>query len=141
MDTAKKIILFAVGIILVVGFIAIGMSIFNKGRSSVNNTTSQFDSLTSQYDDVEYANLDGGTASGSEVVRLIQGLEKKDDGVTITVKTKADASSNGTTYSKTQKYEVTDKQNAGYINPSASFNAKVTKNTNGLVSNVTFTQK
>lgn len=152
MSTAKKILLFSVGLILVVGFVAIGLTIYNKGKTSVANTSAQYDNLVSQYDDVEYALYDGGTASGSEVVALCKALARKQDGVTIVVKTGKNTTGitfkYGTTDSEKATYEAnitaaeTKRANSDdYINPAASFSGKVEKDSNNIVTKVTFTQK
>jgi flagellar basal body-associated protein FliL len=148
MSTAKKILLFSVGLILVVGFVAIGLTIYNKGKTSVANTSAQYDNLVAQYDDVEYALYDGGTASGSEVLALCKALARKQDGVTIIVKTGMNKTTGISFKYGTDDYEsnitaaeTKKADSADYINPAASFTGKVTKDNNNIVTTVTFTQK
>lgn len=162
METAKKVLLFSVGIILTVGFIAIGMTIYNKARTSISNSSTQYDSIMGQFTDIEYNFYEGdrSTASGSEVIKLIKNM--KADGVCIYVKNGAYNSANGNSGSGV-KYEygaadcgytgnivsydsavrnIEDKtKNMFYINSSASFSCSVTRDANGTVSALTFTQK
>lgn len=150
METAKNILLFSVGIILTVGFIAIGMTIFNKSKTSISNTNAQYDSLVSQYSDIEYALYEntGSTASGSEVIKLIKNLD--DENITIYVKNGAylaDEKNDGapgvayTANSPTAK-TINDKTNTnGYINPMASFSCDLERDKNGCISSLTFTQR
>ncbi len=162
MDTAKKILLFSVGIILTVGFIAIGMSIYNKGRSSISNSTSQYDSIMGQFTDIEYSFYEGdrSTASGSELIKLIKNM--KADGTCIYVKNGAYNDANGgsgsgmkyeygandcgcsgntATYDNAVKYLEDKGKSLFYINPSASFSCSVSRDANGTVSTLVFSQK
>ncbi|MCQ2538267.1 MAG: hypothetical protein MJ124_07700 [Lachnospiraceae bacterium] len=154
METAKNILLFSVGIILTVGFVAIGMTIFNKSKTSISNTNAQYDSLVSQYSDIEYALYEntGSTASGSEVRKLIKGL-KEDDNIKIYVKNGAykqnhteDANQTGILFSygaKTIEEMDNKTKDSGdnYINPMASFSCELKRNSNGCIESLTFTQK
>ena len=151
METAKRILLFSVGIILTVGFIAIGMTIFNKSKTSISNTNAQYDSLVSQYSDIEYALYEstGSTASGSEVARLIKGLD--DDSISIYVKNGAylknnagSDSSEGVKYTYTSESRklINDKtESEHYINPMASFSCELKRDENGCIASLTFTQE
>ena len=151
MDTAKHILLFSVGIILTVGFIAIAMTIFNKSRTSISNTNAQYDSLVSQYSEIEYALYEnaGSTASGSEVSRLIKGLD--DDSIHIFVKNGAykesDAGKNGGagieySFGSESCKLINDRSKAeNYINPMASFSCELERDKNGCISKLTFTQE
>lgn len=152
METAKSILLFSVGIILTVGFVAIGMTIFNKSKTSISNTNAQYDSLVSQYSDIEYALYEntGSTASGSEVRKLIKGL-KADDNITIFVKngayklnTEAENYPNGIRYSyNSSTIDQMDSKSLtdNYINPMASFSCDLMRDENGCIESLTFTQK
>ncbi len=150
METAKSILLFSVGIILTVGFIAIGMTIFNKSKTSIANTNAQYDSLISQYSDIEYALYEntGSTASGSEVRKLIKGLQN--DGITIYVKNgeyitnHTDEKDKGVVYSYGSEATklINDKsEKENYINPMASFSCDLQRDGNGCIESITFTQK
>ncbi len=161
MDTAKKILLFSVGIILTVGFIAIGMNIYNKARASISNSTSQYDTIMGQLSDLEYSFYEGDrrTASGSELAKLIKNMKagtaviyvkngeytvvNGSSGVGVKYEYGANdcgLSGNTMTFESAVK-NMEDKSKAlFYINPSASFSCLVTRDSNGSVSTLTFTQ-
>ncbi|MCQ2538551.1 MAG: hypothetical protein MJ124_09145 [Lachnospiraceae bacterium] len=155
METAKKVLLFACGIILVVGFIALGFSLFNKGKTGVATATGNYDKVASKYDEVEYAIYDGSTASGAQVVEMIKNLPDRDDNVTIKVLTKANdgttptwlsfnyGNSTNRTASEALIGTATERRanNDDYINPTGTFDCVVKRDGNGIVLEVEFKQK
>ncbi len=164
MDIVKKILYFSVGIIMTVGFIVIGMSMYNKSKDTISSANAQYDGIIGRYADIEYALYEGEgtTASGTEVRDLICRL--KDDSITIYVKngsylknpsndeagvayncSKDGRCGYGNTYSityETAKQNMTDRsQSMFYINPNAIFLAGVERDENGMISALSFTQK
>ncbi len=161
MDTAKKILLFSVGIILTVGFIAIGMNIYNKARASISNSTSQYDTIMGQLSDLEYSFYEGDrrSASGAELIKLIKNM--KTGGAVIYVKNGEYSVANGSqgagvkyeygasdcgytgnsmSYDSILKNMEDKSKSMFYINPAASFSCQVTRDSNGTVNTLTFTQ-
>lgn len=137
---SKTIIKIVAGIIIVVGIVGISFGIYNTSRTSINSSVNQFNQLTAQYDNITYSQYENGTAKGEEIVRLITGLTTSGDGVSIVVKTKMDTA--GTTYSATGTTSVvTDKSSDKYINPNGMFDCAITRNNNGVITSITFTQK
>ncbi len=162
MEIVKKIIYFSVGIIMTVGFIAIGMSMYNRSKASIASANAQYDNMIAKYSDIEYSIYDGegGTASGTEVRELINGLT--DPAVSVYVKNgsyKKNASGDGVVYncaegkscgyddrnpvsfSDARKYMNDRSEGMYYINPDAVFAAEVCRNANGVISAVCFVQK
>ncbi|MBQ7637109.1 MAG: hypothetical protein IJS80_07345 [Lachnospiraceae bacterium] len=164
MDIVKKIIYFSVGIIMTVGFVVIGMSMYNKSKETIYAANSQYDDLMGHYSDIEYAMYDGSgnTASGGEIKSLINRLD--DENVTIYVKNGSFLKSQskdkeGVAYNcsagmvcgyddknminfEEAARNISDRSmSMYYINPNATFDAKLHRDENGIIDRLTFTQR
>ena len=164
MDTVKKIIYFAVGIIMTVGFIVIGMSIYNKSKDTIASANAQYDGIIARYSDIEYSVYDGSgtTASGAEVKGLISRLS--DSGITIYVKNgvylgSSEKDEDGVAYncgngaqcgygdknmvefSIASDYMNDRSRSMFYINSNATFDAEVHRNGNGIIDSLSFVQR
>ncbi len=124
-------------VIILVACVGIGLTMYvmNEGKEGTNKNMAQYTSLTSQYTDVEREKYDGMEVSGSEVVKVIKSeLEKSEISVEY-----------ATLASPTKTLAATDTINliatdAKYINPYGVFQGSVTKDANGVVTTLTFTQ-
>lgn len=155
MDSVKKILYFAVGIILTVSFIAIGFSIFDKTKTVISGSTAEYDAMIARYSNLSYAMYEGkgSTASGSEVKSLIEGLSN--DSLTIYVKNGAYKKSRegmdngaGIPYNcEANDFEeavlgMSDRSKSTcYINPNAVFDCEADRDSNGELCSITFTQR
>ena len=139
MSEGKKILIFAAGILLAIGLVGTTFLIYNNAKTSINSSINQYSNLTAQYDNLSYSQYENGTAKGDEIVRLINGLPTANDGVTIKVITKMDTT--GTEYNATNSTVETSSTSNKYINPNAVFNCSITRNANGVITVVTFTQR
>lgn len=152
MSTTKKAVLTAVGFLIAIAFALLMFNLYKKGETSINSAVSQYDDIVSEYADVKLAAFDNTTVDGSRIIDLIKDLDA-DSGYTITVKNGVNQQSgaekpNGITYSAGASSFATDKANMVkksmdecYINPNAAFDSVITKDQNGNVSNITFTQQ
>ena len=145
-STAKKYIMGVLGLILALGVCFTAVSIYKKADTATDNGMDQYDILLSQYGDSMYARYDGGSASGDEILSLLENM-RAEDGVSITV---INGSSTSTVYSYTTlnasgstqlKDAKTRSKTTTFINPNANFTSSVTKDANGVISGITFTQK
>lgn len=139
MKTSSKFLGAIVTLLIVVSICVIAVNLYNKGKSSANETVSQYDSVLSQYGDVQLANYDEGSASGSEITKLIKALSSSDGTYNITVITAMNTDGDKY-YTKTSNTVVESKKEADYINPSANFTSQVYRNGNGIITEVVFTQ-
>lgn len=140
MDNGTKLLLLAVAAIITCIVCGIAFYVTREGKSAVNTSTNQFNQMTTSYQEIDITMYDKLSVSGAEVKTIIE--ESSSDSVcNVTVKTLRD--SVGTTYTGTAN-ELLDgmtKGSAKYINPSANFLGSVTKDGNGLVTMLTFTQQ
>lgn len=153
MSNAVKFLLAAVSLIVVVLLAAFIINTMNKGRGSANQSLESYDNMISQFDDIKFSVYADSTTSGSDVINLLKNLNAS-DGVsvvvvnrtaTVTYTINATGALAGTTAAGGTTYDlsdVSDKTNAtAYINSLASFSGAVTRDANGAITTVTFTQQ
>ena len=136
---ATKILIIAGTIIIVCVIVALGFKMINEGRASAGSGINQFNSMTSEYSDVSLTNYDGANVLGSEVISLIKKAKEREYIFTINVKTKLGTKIeyHGTAPSPLS----TSPTSNDYINPNAQFLGVVTKNDNGIIIDISFTQE
>lgn len=144
MKISKEAIFTAAGILLTIAFVFLCVTIYKKGESSITESTSKYDSLAAQFGDAELVMYDNGTASGSDVLSLISGLDSS-KGYTIKVtngkdKTASYAYAANSTSLDTAIAKAKTKSDDNYINPYASFTSTLTRDGNGVVVSVEFKQ-
>ncbi len=166
MDSVKKILFFAVGLIMTVGFIAIGMQLFNKSKEMIEGTSEEYDNIVRNYEDANYELFDEAEeVSGNEIIRLIEELDY--DGIRIYVRngeysvkqdTTDENEEKGILYEKTSeaacgygsetvtyktavKYMKDQKKSLYYINPTGIFSVETVKDKNKIITEILFTQK
>ena len=150
MSEGKKMLAGAAGILLVIAMIFIGVMVYNKGESTVSESTSKFDTFVSQFGDAELVLFENGSASGSDVLNLVSGLDSS-SGYSVSVtngkaKVRSYAASGGLSSTGSTVglsaliAEAKDKTNDYYINPNATFTSSIKKDANGVVVEVIFTQ-
>lgn len=125
--------LVAVVIILIAGFVLIA---FSLGKGFFNKNVASASNMSNKANAQKYAMYDNSTVTGSDVITALN--SDLETGFTISVKTTGGTS---TTYTVSSVYNVTDPSNANYIEPTGSFKSVLTKNSNGTVTSITFTQQ
>lgn len=138
---------------VVLGCIFIGLCIygFYQMKSSFSSGMNQYNSVTMEYAELDKSLYDGMMVSGGEVIKAINKLIE-DEAVSVRVTTLSnkeneavgsgvDASDKSQVYKKNNGYKEDSKSSPNYINENASFEGKVTRNENGIISMVTFTQQ
>lgn len=143
MDIVKKIIVFAAGLVIVIGFVALGMGIYKKAKPVADNGASQISSiLDGLAPDWNSKFKDGGEYSGSVVMQALEDLVL-DGNIDITVVT---IGNSGVTYNQAnvnnKVWAANDRSNSSYISPSATFKASgIEQDKSGRMIAVTFTKQ
>lgn len=142
MKISKEAILTAAGLLFTVALIFLCATIYKKGESTMTESTSKFDSLAAQFGDAELVLYDNGSASGSDVLSLIAGLDTS-TGYCVTVtngKNKSYTYTASDVNLNTAISNAKNKQNDNYINPYATFESTVTRDENDVITEVVFKQ-
>lgn len=144
-----KLLIFAAGVILSCILVAIGFYIGRSGKSYVNNGSNQYSKMMSDYDDLDITMYDELEVPGKELTSLIEKFPAESVEIEVyTTKNLSNADNNvadkgvlSKIYTVTDHAVVTDKLSPNYINPIATFVGKVSRNENGIVYLITFTQQ
>ena len=122
-------------------FIAI-MAVLNTSVLTLGTSANNQLNTTVSSGDVSLQIYDGTVVSGANV----RDAAKKPDGIGSTslyveVHTLAGTSGTTATYTGSSPYNVTDKNDAKFINPGATFESELHYNSNGVVDGIVFQQK
>jgi hypothetical protein len=141
MDIVKKIIYFAVGLLVLLGFIGTGIGLYNMGKKSAEQSKTELSEIMNSD---RYSRYEDSTILGDELYKLTN----NEDGVNIVVITGSNTgtSSAGVTYTKgavvgSGADERKVKTSSNYINPYATFTCtKIDRSGTGVVTKLTFMQ-
>lgn len=137
MENSLKGLILAAGVIITCIVVGLGFFISREAKNVSDKGTNQLLTMNSQYDNVEFMMYDGLRVTGSEVVNVIKNHASNE--INVTVKTSKN-NSTGIAYQGTEAIP-TNKAASDYINQSAPFLGEVTKNGNGEIEKITFTQQ
>ena len=145
-EISVKGLILAVVVIIALVLSAISLYMVTRSRSTINDGNTQYSQLMSRYSEINATLYDGLYVSGEKVIDVIKDCAAElKDGVVVITLMDADSSTaadrNGQTYKTMNGYNVTNKSDKEYINPSGTFVGSVEKNANGMVTKITFTQK
>ncbi len=150
MSTAQKILLFAVGALVLAFFVVIGITTATEGQKIANSGTAQAKEVSNEYSEIDRTVYDNTDILGSTLADLIDTVDEKDEELAIGVHTNANTAGDFTyyNYTRTDKKitEVTTKtiptliSDPDYINPNAQFRGKVYKDANNNIIAIEFTQ-
>lgn len=152
MSTAQKILLFAIGALILAFFVVIGITTAAEGQKIANSGTAQAKEVSNEYSEIDRNVYDNADILGSTLRDLICTVVEEDEELAIHVKT--NANSTGTYYnytmSATTPYTITVINpktsvptaitSSSYINPNAQFRGKVHKDANKNIICIEFTQ-
>lgn len=135
MDNIKKAIMFAVGILITVGIIAMGLSFYGKANNMTKSADTSLNDVTQTISNSKYTEYDGTTVSGTQAINAIRLYAANN--FTVTVSTKKTT----TSYNSATSYNVTDISKSDYIEPTAKFKSELDKTDNDTVNKIKLTQQ
>lgn len=136
-EIGVKGLILAVTVIIAVILSALALYMANTSKSTINSGTTQYTQLTSEYSEIDATMYDGLDVNGAKIVELIKKLAQTGAAYSISVTTLEGESS---TYSATAQYTDPGPTAKSHINETGTFRGEVTKNANGMVTLITFTQ-
>lgn len=142
LSEAAKFLIIAGTILIVCSLVVVGFFVMKEGKEGTNNSMSQFNNVISNYADVNLEMYDNLTINGSTLRDLLEEKISNNDSyqyVDLKYATKLSTSASSVTADDLDLTK-TDKTKARYINPVGSFKGQVTKDDNGVISTITFTQ-
>lgn len=152
MSNALKFLLLAVGCIIVVGLISLGIYITDKGKTDATGSLAQYSSTAGESEDVKLRLYDNTDVLGSEIVKLIREYDNHDY-ISIVVDTAGGnpvayvnpcraigvtppSYNTGTKYSALPKEKI----DSNYINEAGTFHSAIYYDENDVLACIWFDQ-
>lgn len=135
MDNSLKGLILAAGVIITCVVIGLGFYISREAKNTSNNGANQLSHMNSEYQDMSLSIYDGLSISGREVKEVI----KKSATTTFSVIVKTGDGQESKYTSISAALPVLG--STGYINPDARFLGTIAKDSNNVLSSITFTQQ
>ena len=134
-EIAPRALLLAAGIILTVLLISVMVTQFRSAEDMMNVSGRMINEQTENLKYGELISLDGSAVYGSDVVNISQ--KQTDNGIKITLK-----KDSGTVSYTDQKSvsKMRDFENSEYIKPFTRWKVSVSKNDNGVITEIVFTE-
>lgn len=154
MGHGLKLLLMAAGAIITCVVVVVGFQLTKSGKSDTSKASEQYTGVMSSYDNVQLTSYEDMEVSGTDVVNFIKDnasfiVNSQIDKIAVTTKLSGSQTYQASTY-KTEtvqklKNDVNTNQGSttasNYINPSGTFHCTVTRNSNGMITEITFQQK
>ena len=155
----QKALWLGVGILLFIGIVSTGLSLYNKGRGVAEASSQQLDKVSKDLAESSFAPYNNAKTSGADVLSAIKLYADQSGEFIISVKTKASTnvyvsggsiSVDNTVGDLSQKSRgdidkqikaANDSKNNAYINPTASFYAQLVYDKNEVIKGITFEQQ
>ena len=152
MSTAQKILLFAIGALVLAFFVVIGITTATEGQKIANSGTAQAKEVSNEYSEIDRTVYDNTDILGSTLTDLINTV--MEDSEELAIKVITNANSTGVLYnydlSTSETYQLVVQTNKNklataisspnYINPNAQFRGKIYKDANKNIIAIEFTQ-
>ena len=135
-EIAPRALLLAAGIILTVLLISVMVTEFKSAKDMMNVSSEMISERTEELRNGELLSLDGTVVYGSDVVNICR--KEIEKGIKITLK----KDSGSTVYTDAGSLsKLRDYEDAEYIKPFTRWKCNITKNNNGIITDIVFTQK
>lgn len=122
-------------ILITIGLVSAALVIYNVVMPMINTGIKQTSAISQRITNGNYSQYDGTVKQGSEVIGAIN-TQAADD---FYVKVKTNANNSGKKYTTTT-YNITDKNDVNYIEPTEKFDSVLDINDNGAAVGIIFTQ-
>lgn len=134
-EDSTKGISFGAGVLITIGLVSIALVIYNIVVPMLNKGVKNTSAISQRISNSGYTQYDGTNLQGSEVIGAIN--TQASDDLYVLIKTNAHTA--GKKYTTTT-YNITDKNDIDYIEPTKKFDSVLVVNTNGSVIGIVFTQ-
>lgn len=153
MENATKAIILAASVIITMAIITVGYAVFKSAQNTAAVSAKKINETNNLIEN-EYTMYDNGRVSGNDVISAIDKVLSSGDYIGVLVTSKAGGSThsnwyvynasniNNLSYAGNSIGEAEDIDNPStYINPTATFLGKVSRDKNGRIAKISFTQQ
>ncbi len=148
MENSLKGLILAAGTVITCLVISLGFYLSKEAQGTANTGISKIGKINAEFAENDKVMYDGTKVSGNEVVNVIRKFEDENLGVYVTTNGGAayygynfDLKTGELAAKSENVYDENVESGAcGYINPYAMFKGKVVRNSNGVITGITFTQ-
>lgn len=149
MENSLKGLILAAGTIITCVVISLGFYIAREAKNTASGGANEINRLNTEFSESDKTIYDGAIISGSEVISAIKKMKKQNVGVCV----KTNQSNNyycfifdedtGTLGEKSNsEYKMSTKSDSSeYINPYASFEGKIVRDSNDVITGLIFSQE
>lgn len=154
MSHGLKLLLIAAGAIITCIVVVVGFQLTKSGKNDTNQATEQYMSVMSGYDDVQLTMYEDMEVSGTDVVTFIKEnasavVNGQISQIQVTTKMSGSQIYTSENYMSKTVEDLKEAVNSNqkneteaiYINPTGAFLCSITRNTNGMITNISFSQQ
>lgn len=145
-SNSNEILKMVAGIVITLLVISLGFLIYRVGRNGVGNAMNEVENMNNSLSESKFTDYEGQSVTGSQLQSLLNTWANEDVCIRVTDMTASyvynyDDGKLATTANVLPNNSATRKSNANYINPSASFETTVVRNSNGVIVGMEFVQE
>lgn len=154
MSHGLKLLLIAAGAIITCIVVVVGFQLTKSGKNDTNHATEEYTNVMSEYDDVQLTMYEDMEVSGADVVSFIKEnasvvVNSQIKQILISTKMSGTQLYASETYKTKTVEDVKTAVNASqktvtatsYINPTGTFLCNIVRNSNGMITDINFTQQ
>jgi hypothetical protein len=153
-----KALWIGIGILFFIAVVSLGLTLLDQGRGIAEQQSDQLTEVQKRLSDAQYDIYDNQSVAGSQVLGCIKSFREVSStfGVSVTTKkgtliylNSASFNSESVTLASAHSASIIegmiksarDESSNAYINPVATFDAQIRKDSNGVISGVVFVQE
>ena len=153
MENSIKAILIAASILITMAIVSVGLIVLKSGQNLASESVNNINKMN-RLIETEYTMYDNNTVSGNDVVSAIDKVLSSGDYVGILVTTKAGGGTHSNWYVynaasinslSSASRSIEDAEDidspSTYVNPTATFSGKISRDSNGRIAKISFTQQ
>ncbi len=134
-ENVQKSLVMGASIMVTIGVISIGLMIFGQGTGLVKESSKNLVDITQELANKKYIAYDDTVVSGSEVINAIGLYTQKGQSIEVTT-----TMGNSVVYTSNNLYSNDNVTSGNYINVGGMFKSSITKNANGVITKISFSQ-
>lgn len=138
MENAVKAIIISATVIITLVIVSFAFLLLRQGEQFVQQSQNEIADMTAEMAESKYTQYHGAIKSGSEVSNVVKTYM---DDLDITIATKKSTTEYSSSSTAAELSKMIQESSDKYVNPSGEFLGEVTRDANGTITDITFTQQ